>query len=136
MPSPDNSTSSERAFEWLMQRQLHLDRDRHQWRRRKRLRRLRPSASVTTLMLGTASAALGLLVFVVTVVGFLTASGSKWHQPRGIEGGGTIYVPSPYTVGLGLVAIAFGVLGVILSWRLGKRYWTSLCGVVLVLLAL
>jgi hypothetical protein len=87
-------------------------------------------------MLGTASSSLGVVVFVVTLRGILTARGSEWHAAREIWRVGTIYVPSPYTIGLGLFAIALGILGVVFSRRHGKLSWTSVFGIALVFLSL
>lgn len=128
--------TSYRSLDWLIGRQLQRYRERRQARRRALLRRIRPSDSVTTSMLGTASAALGLAVFVATVVGFPTASGSRWHVPQRFEGVRTIVIAYSYMIELGLLAMVLGILGVILSRRHGRLSWASIFGVALVLASL
>jgi hypothetical protein len=132
--------SSDRKRDWLFQGLLRLARNRDQARRRARRRdrrrRLRPRDSLTTLMLGTASAALAVVVFAVTLLGLLARTGARWHQPRSIGGVKTIYLPSPDTLGLGFLGMALGALGLLVSWRLRQLSWASAFGVALILLAL
>jgi hypothetical protein len=123
--------SSDRSRDWLQE----LLRQ-YQAHRRARRRGLRPWDSVTTLMLGTMSAALAVVVFAVTLMGFRAGTGSRWHEPRWISGVGKIYLPSPYTVSLGCLGMILGVLGLSLSWRRRKLSWPSAFGVALILLAL
>ena len=89
-----------------------------------------------TLILGATSASLALVILAVTFGGILNGRGSDWLDPRVVGQGVKIYVPSPYTVGIGMLGIAFGLLGIIFSWRLGKLSWLSVFGIAIILIAL
>jgi hypothetical protein len=118
--------------DWPNRDPLRPLRDSYQARRRERLRQLLRGDSVTTLMLGTASAALALVVFAVTLMS-LVGIRTQWHEV-GIAG--NIYRISRYTLGLGYLGIAFGVLGLVLAWRRRQLSWTSAFGLALTLVAL
>jgi hypothetical protein len=89
-----------------------------------------------TLMLGTASAALAVVVFAVSLMAIRAVTASRWYEPRTLGSGGTIYQPSSYTLGLGFIGLVLGVLGAILSRRLRKLSWSSVFGVALIVLTL
>jgi hypothetical protein len=106
-------------------------------------RRLLRRETLATLMLGTASVALGIVMFMVTLLGLAGIPFRPWSEPRErfvettpehFVSAGSVFVPSPECDQLAWFGFALGGLGVALSLRRRKFSWLSAIGFSLMLL--
>jgi hypothetical protein len=148
--SPDPGVSR------ILLKAQELNRVRDQVHRRAVLRMLQLE-STGTLMLGTASLALAVVMTIVTVLGLFGIPVRNWSQPRtwviqttpgagttaspggpgSLAGGATsrkVWVPSDDCTLLGFLGLILGGAGIGLSLRRGKFSWLSAAGFVLILL--
>jgi hypothetical protein len=134
----------------ILLRAAALDQERQRANRSAVLRMLKLE-STATLMLGTGSLALAIVMTIVTIVGLFGIPVANWSQPRTwvVQSGaavgasvgltrmvGTrkIFLPSNDCVLLGLLGLVLGGLGILLSLQRRRFSWLSAVGFTLILM--
>ena len=142
---------------WLFDRMIRYAEEREQARLAAFRRRLLPRETIATLMLGTASVTLAMVVLVVTLLGLFGIGFQRWSEPREVmvETGrfitiydpkngdvtepvlvsaGRVFVPSPECVLAACMGLVLGGIGLAVSLRRRKLSWLSASGFSLTLL--
>jgi hypothetical protein len=123
---------------------------------------LRPRESIATLMLGTASVSLAIVMLLVTILGLRGRAFAPWSEPRellveavprGYEvvpdpqshelvtlvklvPAGRVWVPSSEAAALAMLSWALAGLGLVVAWRRRHFSWLSAIGLVLSLVTM
>jgi hypothetical protein len=145
---------------WIVERIIRSSEERDQAHLAAFRRRLLPRETMATLMLGTASTALAIVMLIVTFLGLFGVSFQRWSKPREVMvettppeftrrfdpltnsyvsepvlvSAGRIFVPSPECDLLACFGFVLGGIGLAESLRRRKFSWLSAIGFTLMLL--
>src|SRR5262245_11511570 len=150
----------DRSILWIRDRLIWRERQREQSRRRAFWQRLPPRETMGTLWVGTASVALAIVMFIVTMAGLSGFPVAQWSEPWKVMveakprsftsefdprsntyvhesvlvASGTIWLPSPDCDRLAWPGLVLGAIGLAMSLRRGELSWLSAVGFTVTLL--